>query len=104
MAEVARADPAETDLEEIAFFIGVERGSPKAADRLLDAFRKKAEAYGRQPGMGTLHEELRSPVGAGPMRSFRVKSYVAFSVEIGSSILVLRVVHGSRNFPSLFRG
>ncbi len=93
---------AEFDLEEIALFIGVERRNPKAADRLLDDLRDKADACARQPGMGTLHPEIDVPGLLGPVRSFRVKSYVGFYHETAAGILVLRVVHGMRDYASLF--
>lgn len=43
--------------------------------------------------MGTLHDEFTS---AAPIRSFRVKSYLAFYRETPQGIYVLRVLHGRR--------
>lgn len=100
--EVRWSEPAEEDLRDIFHYIGIERQSIDAARRLVRSIRDKAEAYARQPGMGTLHEEIEIPGEAGPVRSFCVKSYLAFYLETPSSIFVLRVIHGRRDFPSLF--
>jgi toxin ParE1/3/4 len=97
--EVVWSDRAELDLEEIAFYVGVEQQNPTAADKLLDDLRCRAEAYGHQPGMGTLHDEFTS---SGAIRSFRVKSYLAFYRETPQGIYVLRVFHGRRDYRSLF--
>ena len=93
---------AERDLRDIYDFIGTRRESPQAARRLIESIRRKAEAYARQPGMGTLHEEIEIPGEAGPVRSFRMKNYLAFYLETPNGIFVLRVIHGRRDYPSLF--
>jgi toxin ParE1/3/4 len=93
---------ARRDLLDIYEFIAVQRREAEAARRLIRSIRRKAEAYGRQPGMGTLHEEIDLPGEAGPARSFRVKSHIAIYRETPTGIIVLRVVHGRRDLPSLF--
>jgi toxin ParE1/3/4 len=91
---------ARKDLSEIYDFIGVQRESPDAARRLVESIRKKAEAYGRQPSMGTLHTDIDS--AQKNIRSFRVKSYLAFYRETPQGIYVLRILHGRRDYRSLF--
>jgi plasmid stabilization system protein ParE len=52
--------------------------------------------------MGPLHEEIEV-VGEGEcVRSFRVHSYLAFYQEDEAGILILRVLHGRRDYRSLF--
>ena len=102
MPEVVWSQRAESDIEQIALYIGVENGNPSAADRLLDELRDRAEAYARQPAMGTLHDDFRSFAGRGVVRSFRVKNYLAFYRETPRGIYVLRVLHGRRDYRSLF--
>lgn len=95
-------DQAEDDLNDLYRYIGVEQHQISAAYRLIESIREKAASYARQPGMGTLHEEIEIPGIGGPIRSFRVKSYMAFYQEIDSGILVLRVVDGRRERGGLF--
>lgn len=93
---------ARRDLLDIYEFIALQRQERDAARRLIRAIRRKAATYARQPGMGSLHEEIDVPGDGEPVRSFRVKSYVALYQETSYGILVLRVVHGRRDLPSLF--
>jgi toxin ParE1/3/4 len=92
---------ARKDLSEIYDFIGVQRESPVAAKRLIESIRKKAEAYASQPSMGTLHSDIEIDFVGASVRSFRVKSYLAFYRETPLGIYVLRVLHGRRDYRSL---
>lgn len=94
---------ARRDLLDIYEFIATERQERAAARRLIHAIREKADAYARQPGMGTIHDEVEIPGVGGPVRSFRVKTYLAYYLELPDGILVLRVAHGRRDSASLFR-
>ncbi len=102
MPNVDWSQQALADLEEIAVYIGVENRNPQAADRLLDQFRERADAYSRPSGMGTLHDDLESPPVIGLIRSFRVKTYLAFYRETPNGIFVLRVLHGRRDYRTFF--
>lgn len=93
---------AEEDLEDIFRYIGIEQHQIAAARRLVQAIRDKADVYARQPSMGTILEEVEIPSIGGPIRSFRVKSYLALYQEIDSGIVVLRVVDGRRDLTSFF--
>jgi toxin ParE1/3/4 len=99
--EVVWSERAESDIEQIALYIGVVNGNPSAADRLLDELRGRAEAYPRQPAMGALHDDFKSLAGRGIVRSFRVKNYLDFYRETPQGIYVLRVLHGRRDYRSL---
>ena len=94
---------AARELDDLYDYIGVSRKSRQAAQRLIVSIRDKAEAYARQPGIGTLHDEFEPPAGfAGAVRSFRVKSDLGFYVEQPDGIIVLRVIDGRRDYGQLF--
>lgn len=67
------------------------------ADKLLDRIYEKSEAYGRQPSMGSLHEDL--PEG---YRFFVHKRYVIVYEELEDGIVVQLVVDSARDWTRLF--
>ncbi len=92
---------AVADLVGIAEHIGIEKQRPKAARRFLDQIASKFDLYASQPELGQLCPEL----GEG-IRSFVFKKQyvVIYRPLLPDGIDVLRVVHGQRDYPSLFRG
>ncbi len=86
---------ARDDLESIAFFVGVERLSPQAADQLIDELVWKCELRLAHPELSALRPDL----GAG-VREFGVGSYVVFYRLEGDEIQVLAVIHGARDIPA----
>jgi toxin ParE1/3/4 len=97
MPRITRSALAEFDLAEIYHYIGVENHSPRAADRLLDSIEATLKLLAASPNMG----ERRPEFGA-DVRIFTCGSYVLFFVPIEDGIHLLRVLHGRRDFPSLF--
>ena len=92
-------DPAAlADVDDIYDHIGRTLKSPQAADRTIDRIREACEAHANQPRMG----EARSNLGK-DLRIFPVGSYVVIYRPLEGGILVLRVLLGRRNYPSLFR-
>jgi len=88
---------AECDLEEIAYHIGVTESDPRVATALIDAICAKCEGYANQPEMGTLEEHL----GDG-LRCFVSRPFVVVYRRREDGIDIVRVVHGSRDYPELF--
>ena len=96
MARVLLRPLARTDLAEIWDFIAVE--SPDRADALLRRMAATMRRLGSNPSMGRRREELLPE-----LRSFAVGSYVIFYQFDRVGIEVIRVLHGARDIPSLFR-
>ena len=94
---VEKSRDARRDLFEIYEFITTRRHEREAGRRLI---RDKAEAYARRPGMVTPHDEIELLGEAGPVRSFRAKNHLAFSVDAATDVIVFRRAHG-RDVPSL---
>lgn len=88
---------AKQELDEIHDFIGVERKSQAAAEKLVRDVHDKANLYATQPEMGTARPDL----GDG-FRVFPHKPYMIVYRPIADGIEVLRVVDGRRNYQKLF--
>ena len=88
---------AKQELEDIHDFIGVERRSQTAAEKLVRDIHKKADLYATQPEMGTARPDLGES-----FRVFRHKSYIIVYRPIADGIEVLRVVDGRRDYRHLF--
>jgi toxin ParE1/3/4 len=95
MSRVTRRPAADSDLLDIALYIG--RDDPEASDRFIDQLAEKFELLATQPQMGRARPEL------GPdIRSFPLGNYVVFYVEIADGIDVVRVLSGARDIEALF--
>jgi toxin ParE1/3/4 len=98
MARVKKTQAPERSLDEVFDYIGRQNQSPAAAARLLRRIAAKCELYATQPFGG----EARPDLGTG-IRCFPVDSYVVLYRPLDDGILVLLVVHGARDIPSVFR-
>ncbi|HTS47068.1 MAG TPA: type II toxin-antitoxin system RelE/ParE family toxin [Bryobacteraceae bacterium] len=88
---------AEIDLDEIWYYVAKESSSIEIANHLIDTITDRFFMLSGFPYIGRSREEL----GPG-CRSVAVGEYViVYCVENGD-ILVLRVVHGRRDFEMLF--
>ena len=99
MAGVEWTPQARISLNEIAGYIAREAGRPKAAERIVRAIHAKSESYGRQPMMGSLHEELPEP-----LRFFLHKRYVVVYEPLYDGIRIHRVADSARDWTRIFRG
>lgn len=89
---------AESDIDQIFDYIAIEKQNPKSAEKLVREIFSKTDQYSRQPEMG----ELRSDLGA-EIRVCRTGSYLIFYRANEEGLLVLRVLHGSRDVEKIFR-
>lgn len=89
------APQAQDDLDAIWEYIAA--ASIDAADRLLDSFRNRLELLTILPGSGTPRNDLLPN-----LRSVLVGNYVMFYTTIADGILLLRVLHGARDIPTIF--
>ena len=88
---------AKRELDRIHDFIGVERHSQSAAEKLVRDIHEKAELYASQPRMGTSRPDL----GEG-FQVFSHKPYIIVFRPIPEGIEVLRVIDGRRDYEKLF--
>jgi toxin ParE1/3/4 len=92
------APEAESDLEEIAFYIFVHSGSVEVADRWIESMTERFVMLGRQPRIGRRRVDLRPG-----LRAFPVGDYLVLYRVDGDDVIVQRVVRGSRDLEALFR-
>ena len=94
------AREAEADLDDIWYFVVTESGSTDIADRLIDTLTERFFLLARHPHMGRRRDEDLLP----GLRSFPVGRYViVYSVEPKGDVLIVRVIPGDRDLPTLIR-
>lgn len=101
VSRVRRLAEARTDMVGAFEYIG--RESPESAERFLDACERTFERLARWPRMGHRREGVHRRFRR--VRSFRVEgfpNYVVFYEPIENGILIVRVLHGARDFGALF--
>jgi toxin ParE1/3/4 len=94
-----RSPQVDSDLDEIWFQVAAGSGSPEVADRLIDSITERFYLLSRYPHIGRPRDEDLRP----GLRSFPVGEYVILYRIQGKDVLILRVLHGSRDLEALFR-
>jgi toxin ParE1/3/4 len=89
---------AEDDLSSAWRYIATEGGSPEIADRLVDAIAERFLLLARFPHLGRSRDDDLRP----GLRTFVVKDYVIVYRATGGDVVILRVLHGSRDIEALF--
>ncbi|MDR3793544.1 MAG: type II toxin-antitoxin system RelE/ParE family toxin [Terracidiphilus sp.] len=89
---------AEADLDDIWFHVAQASGSFEIADRLIDSLTERFLLLVHHPHAGRARDEDLRP----GLRSFPIDNYVIFYRIEGTSVLILRVLHGSRDLPAIF--
>ena len=92
------APRAETDLDDIWYYVAKESGSIEIANHLIDAITGRFLAIGNFPRIGRSRE---ADFGPG-YRSLAVGDYVIVYCIDNDNALILRVVHGRRDLETLF--
>jgi toxin ParE1/3/4 len=87
---------ADQDIFEISFYIAQNRGAD-AAKNFIDKLNHKFILLAESPKLGRNRSEL-SP----ELRSFPNGNYIIFYRLISDGILVVRILHGSRDINSIF--
>jgi toxin ParE1/3/4 len=90
------SDLAKSDLDEIWFYIA--QDNPDAADKFIRAIVSRFPKLAAIPELGRQRKELSSR-----LRSFSIGNYVIFYCPGESGIEIVRVLHGARDFPPLFK-
>jgi len=94
MAKVFLTDSADRDLLDIWLFIA--KDSIRAADKWFHTLETKCKQLAENPLSGRLREKL-----AYNLRSFPVQDYILFYQPVEEGILLIRVLHGSRDIDYL---
>jgi toxin ParE1/3/4 len=95
MSQYRVSDAARADLEEIWLFIA--QDDPDVAGRFVRSIVSRFPKLASMPFMGRQRDEL-----APRLRSFPVSNYIIFYRPMADGIEIVRVLHGSRDFPPLF--
>ncbi len=91
------SSPAESDLDEIWYYVASRSGSLEIADRLIDAIASRFALLATHPNIGRKRDlDLRPG-----LRSLAVGSYVIIYRVEAEDVLILRVLRGSRNIEAL---
>jgi len=94
-----RTPQADSDLDDIWYYVATKSGSLDIADRFADSITGRFFLLASHPNMGRARDEDLRP----GLRSFPVGDYVIIYRIEGEDVLVLRVLLGSRNIEALFR-
>ena len=89
---------AEDDLTEIVTYIAAER--PAAADALASKIEKNLNLLSKQPHLGRIPNE--EELGRLGYRYLVVENYLIFYMIEEQTIYVHRILHGARDYMSLF--
>jgi toxin ParE1/3/4 len=96
MALVRQTLDAEADLLDIWLYIADK--NRRAADKLLDSIDNSCRLIATQPEMGELRPDLDPLV-----RCIAVGDYLIIYRPAAGGLEVLRVVHGARDVPEVYR-
>jgi toxin ParE1/3/4 len=94
-----RVSPRATaDLDEIWQYVAEESSDPNVAQRLVDSIADRFLVLSEYPYIGRGRPELRPG-----LRSHPVGSYLIFYRLQHDDVLIVRVLHGSRDIGAIFR-
>ena len=98
MPRIDRSPRAKADVLSIGRYIAEQSGSHTTAYRFLDKIDERIKFLAHHPMAGEARPDL-----AANARAFPVGNYVLFYRPISDGIQVLRVLHGARDIPRIFR-
>ena len=94
-----RSPQAESDLDDIWYYVASRSGSLDVADRFIDSITARFCLVASRPNIGRSRDEDLRP----GLRSFPVGEYVIIYRIQDEDVVILRVLRGSRNIEALFR-
>jgi len=98
MAELRVSPEAEAELDAIWMHIARESGSIETATRVVESITERFWLLARSPFIGRRRDDLRPG-----LRGFLVNNYVIiYRVESEDVLLILHVMHASRDIPASF--
>jgi toxin ParE1/3/4 len=92
-----RAPRADSDLDEIWYYIAKESGSIDIADRVIDSITDRFYLLSQSPYIGRRRDNDLRP----GLRSFPVGRYVILYRIENEDVVILYVLHGNRNLEAL---
>jgi toxin ParE1/3/4 len=92
-----RSPQADSDLDDIWYYVVSHGGSFETADRLIDSIVRRFFLLARHPHVGRVRDHDLRP----GLRSFPVGEYVIIYRLQEGDVLILRVLRGSRDIASL---
>jgi toxin ParE1/3/4 len=92
-----RSPEADSDLENIWNYVAMDSSSHRIADRLIDSITDRFFLLATHPNIGRSRDEDLRP----GLRSFSVGAFVIIYRIQGTDVLILRVLHGTRDLRSL---
>jgi toxin ParE1/3/4 len=98
MARVLRTELSRSDTKSIAHYLAEQSQSRRVALRFIESIVEKCDLYASRPNLGEACPDLGNDV-----RRFPVGNYVVFYRPLPDGIEVLRVLHGSRDIPAIWR-
>jgi len=99
MPRVAIQPAAQSDIDAIHDYIGIENHSRAAAAAFVRDLHDRIAAHARQPLMGNLCEDLGLDLRC---FSFR-KNYIVIYRPLDDGVDILRMFHTARDYTQLFR-
>jgi len=93
------APEAETELDDIWYYLAKESYSIDIADRMIDSITARFSLLATYPHVGRPRDEDLRP----GLRSFSVGEYVIIYRVEGEDVLILHVLRCSRDIEGLFR-
>jgi len=96
MTSIRFSKTAHADIAEIALYLC--DLNPISAERFVNALDHICVLLAEHPRLGRPRREL-----ADGLRSFPVGNYLVFYVIEAEAVHVIRVLHGARNLPGIFK-
>ena len=93
-----RTPQADSDLDDIWYYVASRSSSLDIADRLVDSITDRFFLLAEHPNIGRARDEDLRP----GLRSFPVGEYLIIYRVEDSDVLILRVLRGSRNIAAMF--
>jgi toxin ParE1/3/4 len=93
-----RSALADSDLEEIWYYVAAQSGSMNIAVRLVGSITNRFLLLASRPNLGRARDADLRP----GLRTFPVGEYVILYRIENEDVVILRVLRGSRNIPALF--
>ncbi|MEK7408951.1 MAG: type II toxin-antitoxin system RelE/ParE family toxin [Acidobacteriota bacterium] len=96
MKRIRLSRQARADLDDIWLYVARDRG-PETADAVIDAITERFLLIAQMPRAGCRRDEL-----APGLRSFPADQHVIYYTRRPSGVVILRVLHGGRDAPTVF--
>jgi toxin ParE1/3/4 len=93
-----RAPQADSDLDDIWYYVASGSGSTEVADRFIDSLTDRFFLLATHPNLGRARDADLRP----GLRTFPVGEYVIIYSVQDENVLILRVLRGSRDLRDLF--